>query len=472
MRFAYAGTRFIGRSREVVEVLELVGHRRLVTLTGPGGTGKTRLATHVLDELEPSFTDGAFFVSFAELTDSSLVGNLVAGELGVPVPWSGFTPQLVIDHIGDRTVLLLLDNCEHLVDAVASLVSAVLRSCPAVTILATSRIPLGLAPEIVYEVVPLDLPSAAMRTPEEIRDVASVELYLDRARAAGAGFELTDANAPAVASLVTALDGLPLALEMAGARARSVAPEILVTRLGPQIMLLGSSYRDGPQRHQSLVANLSWSYDLCSDAEQALWCRLAVFAGGFDLDAAEMVAAGGSIAAADILDLVASLVAQSILATDLGVPGRYRMLEPVRQFGLSRLAAEDELTSWQTRHLAWVLALAHDLTVDWLGPDQSGWMGRIRLEHANIRAALEFATADASHARSALGLCRDLEVYWMCDGSGTEARHWVDRALAIVDEPSDEEIQAAAMAAWLGAAQLDAAYAHRLVDRAGRILDD
>ena len=176
MRFAYAGTQLVGRAREVAEVVELVEHRRLVTLTGPGGTGKTRLAIHALDELEPAFSDGAFFVSFAELTDSSLVGNLVAAELGVVVPGAGFTPQLVVDHIGDRTVLLLLDNCEHLVETVASLVSAVLRACPAVTVLATSRTPLSLAPEAVYEVVPLDLPSPAMRTPEEIRDVASVEL--------------------------------------------------------------------------------------------------------------------------------------------------------------------------------------------------------------------------------------------------------------------------------------------------------
>jgi non-specific serine/threonine protein kinase len=472
MRFTYSGTRFVGRSREFAEVIELVRQRRLVTLSGPGGTGKTRLAIHVLGELEPSFSDGAFFVSFAELTDSSLVGSLVAAELGVPIPGSGFTPQLVVDHIGDRTVLLLLDNCEHLVEAVASLVSAVLRACPAVTVLATSRIPLGLAPELVYEVVPLDVPSPGARTAAEIQEIAAVELYLDRARASGAGFQLSDANAPAVASLVTALGGLPLALEMAGARARSVAPEALVTRLGDQILLLGSRYRDGPQRHQSLVANLSWSYDLCSHDEQALWCRLSVFAGGFDLDAAETVAAAGTIAPTDVLDLVASLVDQSILATDHAVPGRYRMLEPVRQFGLSRLAADHELDVWQPRHLVWVLSLAHDLTVDWLGPDQSGWMRRIRLEHANIRAALEFATSDPSHARAALGLCRDLEVYWMCDGSGTEARHWVDRALAVTDEASDEEVQAAAMAAWLAAAQLDLTYAHALAGRAGRVLHD
>jgi non-specific serine/threonine protein kinase len=472
MRFAYAGTQLVGRSREVAELVELVQHRRLVTLTGPGGTGKTRLASHVLDELEPTFADGAFFVSFAELTDSSLVGNLVAAELGVPVPGSGFTPQLVVDHIRDRRVLLLLDNCEHLVEPVASLVSAVLRACPAVTVLATSRIPLGLAPEVVYEVRPLDLPSDAMRTPEQIAGVASVQLYLDRARAAGAGFKLTASNAPAVASLVTALDGLPLALEMAGARARSIAPETLVSRLGDQIMLLGSSYRDRPERHQSLVANLSWSYDLCSDAEQALWCRLAVFAGGFDLDAAETVAAGGSIAPADVLDLVAALVAQSIVATDPSVPGRYRMLEPVRQFGLSQLTANAELISSRARHLVWVLAFAHDLASQWLGGDQSRWMERIRLEHANIRAALEFASADPSHTRAALRLCLDLEVYWLCDGSMAEARHWVDRALSASHGPSDEEIQAAAMAAWMGATQLDSTYAHTLADRAISILGD
>ena len=418
------------------------------------------------------YPGGAYFVSFAELTDSSLVGTLVAAELGILVPGSGFTPQLVVDHVGDQTVLLLLDNCEHLVEAVASLVSAVVLGCPAMTVLATSRIPLGLASELVYEVVPLDLPSPAMRTPEEIAGVASVELYLDRARAAGAGFELTATNAPAVASLVTKLDGLPLALEMAGARARSVAPETLVTRLGDQMMQFGSGYRDRPLRHQSLVANLSWSYDLCSPAEQALWCRLAVFAGGFDLDAAETVASGGTIAAADLLDLVAALVDQSILTADSTVPGRYRMLEPVRQFGLSRLAADGELDSWRERHLTWVLALAHHLAVHWLGPDQRRWLERCRLEHASIRAALEFATSDASHARAALRLCRDLEAYWLCDGFVTEGRHWVDRALAAGSGASDEEVQAASMAAWFGAGQLDAPYSHALADRAASILDD
>ena len=311
-----------------------------------------------------------------------------------------------------------------------------------------------------------------MRTPEEIRHVASVELYLDRARAAGAGFELTATNAPAVASLVTKLDGLPLALEMAGARARSVAPETLVTRLGDQMMQFGSGYRDRPLRHQSLVANLSWSYDLCSQAEQALWCRLAVFAGGFDLDAAETVASGETIAAADLLDLVAALVDQSILTADATVPGRYRMLEPVRQFGLSRLAADAELDSWRERHLTWVLALAHDLALHWLGPDQRRWLGGAGW--STPASALRSSSPLPTPAMP--GLRCGCVVTSRCTGCVRGSSPRADTGSTGPWPPGAEgATRRSRRPRWQpgsGAGQLDAPYSHALAERAAKILDD
>ncbi|GAA1965243.1 LuxR family transcriptional regulator [Nocardioides panacihumi] len=471
MAMVLSGTRLVGREREAGEVVELVMGRRLVTLVGLGGAGKTRLAVHALDDLETRFRDGAVVVALSELTDASLLGHVVAAELGVHVPGSGWDPQILIDHLGDQHVLLLLDNCEHLLDAVAALTARILDACPAVTVLATSRTPLGLAREVVYDVPPLELPGVSVLSPDELAEVPAVQLFVDRARSASARFELTTANAAAVAGLVRALDGLPLALELAGARVREVAPETLLARVDDQLSVLDSGYRDQPERHRSLTANLEWSYELCTPDEQALWCRLAVFPSGFDLEAAEAVGAGDGIDAADVLTLVSALAGQSILAQDATTPGRYRMLEPVRQFGIRQLAAADQLTPWQDAHLAWAASLARDLAAEWLSSNQAAWMRRIRREQATIRAALEYAVTDPRHARTALQLCRDLDVYWLCDGLVTEARHWIDQALAVSAGAGDSEVQAASMAAWFGAMQLDTAYADRLLAHAASILD-
>lgn len=481
MTLVASGTRFVGRGTEVRDVVDLVHHQRLVTLVGLGGAGKTRLALHALDELEPTFADGAFVAPLSELTDPSLLGHLVAARLGLFVAGPELTTTILTDHLDGQHVLLVLDNCEHLVDAVAELAVAILDTCPAVTILATSRSPLGLAREVVYDVPPLALPSAASRdegddgmglSPDSIAEVASVELFVARAQAASATFRLSPANAGAVASIVTALDGLPLALELAGARVREMAPEVLATRLGDPLGVLDAGYRDHPPRHRSLTANLDWSFQLCSPAEQALWCRLAVFAGGFDVAAAEAVCAGEGVGADEILSLVSALASQSIIAQDATTPGRYRMPEPVRQFGIRHLTAGHQLTHWQDAHLAWVSSLGHDLATHWIGSDELAGMRRIRLEQANIRAAFEHAVATPRHATAALQLCHDLEPYWLCDGLLNEARLWVDRALAVAPGSGDAEIHASVMAATMAAGErFDMAYAYRLLDHATDILD-
>jgi non-specific serine/threonine protein kinase len=225
-----------------------------------------------------------------------------------------------------------------------------------------------------------------------------------------------------------------------------MAPEVLATRLDDPLAALDAGYRDHPPRHRSLAANLDWSFQLCSPAEQALWCRLAVFPGGFDVAAAETVCVGEGVGAHEILSLVSALASQSIIAQDATTPGRYRMPEPVRQFGKRHLTAGDELTHWQDAHLAWVSSLGHDLATHWIGSDELAWMRRIRLEQANIRAAFEYAVATPRHATAALQLCTDLEPYWLCDGLLNEGRLWVDRALAVAPGSGDAEIHASVMA--------------------------
>ncbi|MFL6062542.1 MAG: ATP-binding protein [Marmoricola sp.] len=455
------GTRFVGRDREVPDVVDLVLSNRLVTLTGPGGAGKTRLAAQVFDDLETRFEDGAFFADLSELTDPALLGNLIAGCLDLHLAGTGWDVRVLIDRLGVERVLLVLDNCEHMLDEVATLAAAVLAACPGTTVLATSRIRLGLSREVVHDVASLPVPGPGVLVLGEIRAVAAVQLFVERAQAASTSFELTETNAAAVAGLVTALDGHPLSLELAAARVREIAPQVLLDRLGDHLSLLARGFRDQPQRHRSLASNLAWSYQLCTSAEQALWCRLAVFRGGFELDAAEAVGSGDGIETHEVLALVSALCEQSVLTQD---SGRYKMLEPVRQFGLRELAEAGQLPRWQDAHLAWAGSLADGLAANWFTGGQLTWLNRIRAEHANIRGALEHAVGDPEHARTALRLCRDLEVYWLCDGLSSEARHWVGQALAAAPPAADETVEAASMAGWFAVTQGDAAEANRLLD--------
>ena len=470
MNVAFA-TRFVGRDRELREVRDLVADNRVVTLTGIGGSGKTRLAAEVLHGVESAYADGVWLVPLADLTDASLLGHTVAGALGLHLPGSGWDPQVMTEHLRDRRVLLGLDNCEHLVQHVALLVAGLVRDCPRLSVLATSRMPLGIARETVYEVPSLNLPGDPGLPPDELARFDAVALFVDRAQAASASFRLTPANSAGVAELVEALDGMPLALELAAARVRGVAPQVLVTRLGDRLALLDSGFVDVPERHRSLAASVEWSYQLCTPEEQALWCRLAVFVGGFNLDAAEAVCAGGDIQPEDVLGLLLSLADQSVISMDPDTPGRYRMLETMRQFGASQLRSARDLQTWQDAHLSWFEALSRTVAEEWSGPDQPDWLIRLRREHANLRAALEYAVGDPRTSASALRLCRNLEPYWVCDGVFNEARHWVDLGLAQPSGSPAERALAADMCAWFASIQIDPHYAHSMLDQAAVLLE-
>ncbi len=458
------GTRFVGRQRELGVVRDLVSANRVVTLAGFGGVGKTRLAARVVDELGPGFADGAFLVALADLTDAGLLGHTVAGALGLQVPGSGWDPAVLTDFLRERRVLLCLDNCEHLVDDVAPLVARLVRACPGVAVLATSRMPLGIAGEAVYDVPPMglpptDVPDGSELTPEDLVGVDAVELFVDRARAASASFRLGPANAAAVAELVGVLDGVPLAVELAAARVRVAAPQVMVRR-AHELRLLDRQLVNAPERHRSMVASVEWSYRLCPPEEQAVWRRLSVFVGGFDIEAAETVCAAGDLVAHSVLAPLLSLADKSIISADPDHAGRYRMLEPTRQYAVRQAGQADDLARSRDAHLAWIEALTADLWSQWSGPDQVAWMTRVRLELPNLRAALEHAVADPSSSPAALRICRNLEPYWRCEGSFNEARHWIDLAL---DQPSGspaERARAAATASLFAATQLDLTYSH------------
>ena len=358
-------TSFVGREREVDEVRRLLVTTRLLTLTGSGGVGKTRLSQRVAADLGPSFPDGIWLVELAGLGDPSLLAQVVASVLGVREQPGRALLDTLIDVLRPRTCLLLLDNCEHLVEACAALADSLLRACPGLILLATSREPLGIAGETVWRVPPLTMPDASgdAATSDDTSALAqyeAVRLFEERARAALPAFTLTGQNGPAVAQICRRLDGIPLAIELAAARVRGVAPEQLADRLDDRFRLLTGGSRTALARHQTLRALVDWSYELLSEPERVLFCRLSVFAGGWTLDAAEEVCSGGGIEPADILGLLLQLVDRSlVLAEEQPIqagglsPVRYRLLETLRQYGAEKLRDTGDALVLRTRHLDW-----------------------------------------------------------------------------------------------------------------------
>jgi predicted ATPase/DNA-binding CsgD family transcriptional regulator len=348
-------TTFVGRRHEVSEAKRLLSDHRLVTLTGPGGVGKTRLAVKVAAEVRRAFGDRVWLVELDQLREPALLVDTVAESLGLP---EQSTPRLMAalgERLAQRRVLLLLDNCEHLVDAVAALANALLHSYPHLWVLATSREPLSIGGEATLVVPSLSVPDP--RRPCSPRDLSrfdAVALLVDRAAAVAPGFRVTDANAGAVAEICYRLDGLPLAIELVAVRLRAMSEQEVVRRLSDRYRLLTTGPRGGSTRQQTLEACIQWSYDLCSAQERLLWARLAVFTGGFELDAAQGICAGDGLAADDVLDLVASLVDKSILIPERHGPVvRYRLLETIREFGRAKLHQTGEHAALLQRHRGW-----------------------------------------------------------------------------------------------------------------------
>ncbi|PIM71305.1 LuxR family transcriptional regulator [Streptomyces sp. JV178] len=482
-------TSFVGRRREVAEIRRLVGVGRLVTLTGAGGAGKTRLALAAAAASGKAFPDGVWIVDLAAVRDPSAVAAATAGALRVPDRGGRPALEQLADHLARHRALIVLDNCEHLIDASAGLAKALLSACAELRVLATSRETLGVTGEHVF-VVP------ALSTDE------AVELLQERAAAIRPDFRVTDGNRAEAARLCADLDGLPLAIELAASRLRSLSVEQVVERLEDRFALLTGGCRTLLPRQRTLRGMIEWSYELCSPAEQLLWKRLSVFAGGFSLDAAEYVCAGEGIAAHEVLDLLDRLVSQSVVLTcERDGQPRYRLLETIRAYGRARLAETGEEQSLLRRHRDFFLTLAERTAADWVGPGQEESLARMRAEHANLRVALELGTtvhpavaesdpagsgkaeqylpehggADPADAQAALRLAAALRFHWCFNGFLGEGRRQFDRLLAAAPEPTAVRAWALCAAVWVAILQGDLATADRWLDEAeelGERLDD
>jgi predicted ATPase len=430
-------TSFIGRERELTESATLLGNSRLLTLTGAGGCGKTRLAFELAAQRRDDFADGVWPVELAALGEPELIGPAIAQAMDTRLA-SGRAPEIALaGHIGDRGLLLLLDNCEHLVGPVAHLVEALLRHCPRLTVLATSREPLRVPGEVTWRVPSLSLPKLIDRSlADEPLEAEAVRLFSARAAQAAPGFELDDENAVAVAALCHRLDGMPLAIELAAARVSVMTPSQIVERLDDSLDLLSAGSRTAMTRQQTLRATLAWSFDLLDRGEQVLLRRLAVFAGSFGLEAAEDVCAGEPLDRGEAAVLLGLLVDKSLVQVEEGSgEHRYRLLETVRQYATEQLEAAGERDRLERRHRQWYLELAEsDPTPPGDLPSRER-LRRLDLERDNLRAAL--ASALAADPQVGLRLAVGLWRFWLMRGYLAEGYRWLDAALAAPEHTPD-----------------------------------
>ncbi|GAA3432594.1 hypothetical protein GCM10018954_021970 [Kutzneria kofuensis] len=437
-------TSFVGRQREIADAKRLLSQCPLVTLTGMGGVGKTRVALRVARELRRSFTDGVWLVQLAGLDDRDLVAHTVAETLKAHDNTGREVSAVLADHLRDRRLLLVLDGCEHLVDACARLVETVLEAASGLRVLVTSRQPLRTPGEHVLPIPPLATPSLERPLrPDAANRYPAMTLFATRATAAAPDFELTSANWAQVATLCHRLDGIPLAIELAAVRVRVLGLRQILERLQDRYQLLITRRWGGSPRHRALLATVEWSYDLCTRQERLLWARASVFAGSFDLRAAEVVCSDDGIVPDEVFDVASGLVEKSVLTNQRGPDGvRYRMLDTLRQFGADRLAEDEERMTLRRRHRDWFLRVARSCERDWFGQDQERTFRRTQADKANLRAALEFCLTAPGESQAGLELAGTLWFYWVGCGFLAEGRRWLDRALAQDTAPSHARAKA------------------------------
>ena len=457
-------TSFIGRDKEITEINRLLsegeGSVRLLTLTGHGGCGKTRLALQSASGLLDDFCDGVWLIELAPLADPALVPQTVAAVLGLKEEQGRPLLSTLTDRLRGKRILLILDNCEHLVQASAQLADALLHACPDVHILATSREMLGVSGERA-----LVVPSLSMPDPHEspsvelLNQYEAVKLFAERARTVMPGFTLTDENSIAITQICQRLDGIPLALELAAARLRMLPVEQIAARLNNSFRLLTGGSRTALPRHQTLQALIDWSYELLTHTEQVVFRRLAVFAGGWTLEAAEAVCIGEGIKTDEVLDLLAHLLDKSlVLAEEHSKTARYRMLETIRQYALAKLAASGEADQVRQRHIFYVFAMAQTRSplLSWtdsvpkfrLGSWESvqTWLNLMEMEHDNLRAALAWSQSAPGNAELGLQLTALVFNFWRNRGYWSEACMWYKSALAHKEVVNYPQARAEAMA--------------------------
>ncbi|MGN9787624.1 ATP-binding protein [Nonomuraea sp. ZG12] len=455
---------FVGRRHEVAAARQALSESRSVTLTGAGGVGKTRLALRVGEEVARAFRDGVWLVELATLDGPGLLAQTVVEALEIRGSSASEPLRVLTDHLHDKQALLILDNCEHLVEESAVLVERLLRAAPEVRVLATSRQALGIAGEQALTVPTLPLPADG--EPRESLDALlrsdAVRLFAERARAVLPTFTVTEENRDVVAAICRHVDGLPLAIELAAARLRALSAQQILDLLDDRFRLLTAGSPAVLPRHQTLRALIDWSHALCSEQERLLWERAAVFTDGFGLPSAEEVCAGPGIAREEVVDLVIGLVDKSILIREEHQQDvRYRMLETIRQYGRDRLAASGQEDTLRRRHRDHYRALAARVRSELFGPAQVAWFTRLHLEHANLRAALEYSFGEhGEHGHpddiaAGIEMATDLLYHWITSYYLGEGRRWLDQGLATYTEPDEIRARALWANSWLAIIQAD-----------------
>ena len=444
-------TTFLGREREISEIAALLSQSRLLTLTGPGGTGKTRLSLEVAGRSLAQFPDGVYFVELAPITEPGLVPATIGQAVGLPDRGGRSSIDRLVDHVGERRMLLVLDNFEQVAEAAPS-VNALLSACPNLTVLASSRSILRVSGEQEYPVPPLGLPDPANLPPlTQLSQFEAVALFIERARSVKPGFNVTNENAPAVAEICVRLDGLPLAIELAAARIRILTPQAMLGRLEHRLGLLSGGSRDLPERQQTLRGAIAWSHDMLDDTDRALFACLSVFVGGAGLDAIEEVC--GSEVTGEVLDALASLVEKSLVRQSEGVNGqpRFAMLETIREFAMEQAVERNRWDRLRAAHAQRFMSLAEAFATEVMGSGKRPWLDRLAEDHDNLRAAIAWAIETGS-AESAMRIGSALWRFWQMRGHLAEGLERIEQALVLPHSHEHPQVRADALSAAAGLA--------------------